>query len=192
MATLNDIANRALRELMGNRCNSKAVVNLQNGTATFDSVTEPDAIINGCIAGEAVTVADVTDKVLAALPALQNPVTGQDGYYSQPINTTVYYLWVAIKAGTSYVIQGVYEGQTITDASGKSRVVGALEAARVPDIAVPSLYMPIAAFKVVNGANAVFIPATTFWNATSCLSYASPVNVLGKAVADMTWTAGGS
>ena len=89
MSRLSDISNRALRELLGNRCLSSSTVNLQDGTATFDSVTEPDARIVFEIDGLKYEAADVTNEALVTLAALQNPITGQDGYYSQPVSTTL-------------------------------------------------------------------------------------------------------
>jgi len=188
MARLSDVSNRALREMLGTRNSSQQLVNLQNGTNTFDSVTEPDAIIQGSIAGAALKVADVTNKALATLAALQNPITGYDGYYSQPINTTVYYVWVVNAAGTSYVIQGTYAGQVL----GGSKAIAPRGDGLIPDIVVPDTYMPCAVFRVVNGATAVFIPGTTNWDATTVVSSAAPVHVLPKQASDLIWVAGGA
>lgn len=185
MAKIQDLQHRALRELIGTHCKSRSLVNLQDGTATFDSVTEPDAIIQYCIGGATLTKADVTNQAVTALAALQNPVTGYDTFYSQPINTTVYYVWVVDAAGNSYVIQGTYAGQVL--GAGLQR--GPRGDGSIPDIAVPDTYCPIAVFKVVNGATAVFVPGTTFWNATNVVAYAAPVTVLG-AVAPLAFVEG--
>ncbi len=188
-ASLADISNRALRELIGTNCRSRSLVNLQNATATFDSVTEPDGIIVGSIGGFAIAPADVTNKALATLAALQNPVTGQDGYYSQPVSTTVYYLWVMNAAGTSYVIQGTYSGQVISRNGGQQSARGD---GSIPFIAVAGTYMPIAVFKVVNGVTAVWIPGTTNWDATNVTSSAAAISVVPASAADLTFTAGGA
>lgn len=188
MPNLGDISNRALRELLGTRAVSRSLVNLQNATATFDSVTEPDGIIILNIGGFAFHAADVTNKALATLEALQAPVTGYAGYYDQPKSTTVYYVWVMNKAGTSYVIQGTYAGQILGNKVSPPQVGTGL----IPDIVVPDTYAPIAVFKVVNGTTAVFTPATTNWDATNVTSSAAAVSVLPKQISDLTFTAGGA
>jgi hypothetical protein len=187
MSKLSDVQFKALRNLIGTKCDSLAVVNLQNGTATFDSVSEPDGLIVYTIDGAKRTIADVTNKALATLAGLQNPITGRDGYYSQPISTTVYYVWCVNAAGTSYVIQGTYAGQVISRAGRDGLGDGS-----IPDIVLEG-YAPIAVFKVVNGTNAVFIPATTFWDATGVTSSACPVSMLPSGAAStLTFTAGGA
>jgi hypothetical protein len=188
MARLQDIQARALRELIGTRITSRSLVNLQNGTATFDSVTEPDGIIVGLIGGGGFSTADVTDKALVTLAALQNPVTGNDGYYDQPKSTTVYYLWVVNAAGTSYVIQGTYAGQVL----GYGFPRGPKGDGSIPDVAVPDTYAPVAVFKVVNGTTAVWIPGTTNWNASNVVSSAAPVGALTSDPAKYTFVAGGA
>lgn len=188
MARLSDLQSRALRELVGTFNKSRPLVNLQNATATFDSVTEPDAIIQYAIAGATYTAADVTNKALATLAALQNPVTGFDGYYQQPKNTTVYYLWVLNAAATSYVIQGTYAGQVL--GAGLQR--GPRGDGSIPDIAVPDTYCPIAVFKVVNGNTAVWIPGTTNWDASAVVSSAAPLTVIPLSASGLTFVAGGA
>jgi len=189
-ANLADISNGALRELLGTRGVSRSLVNLQNGTATFDSVTEPDAIIRFDIDGVACTTADVTNKALATLAALQNPVTGLDGYYTQPAGKTVYYVWVVNAAGTSYVIQGTYNGQVLGGGTAITLGDGS-----IPKIAVPGTYAPLAIFKVVTAAG-TFIPGTTFWdsaNLTAASCGSCPVSVLPSATpAAASFVAGGA
>lgn len=184
--SLADVSNQAIREMLGTRCLSCSTVNLQNGTATFDSVTEPDARINYTIDGASYTIADRTNEALVTLAALQNPVTHLDGYYVQPANKTVYYLWVVDAAGNDYVIQGTYADQVLASDRGP-RGDGS-----IPFIAVPATYAPVAVFKVVTGS-ATFTPATTFWDAANITSAgASPVNVLPASAASLTFTEGGA
>jgi hypothetical protein len=188
MPNLGDIQARALRELLGTRSDGTATINLQNSTATYDLVGEPDGLILFQVAGGSYTLATGADKVLATLAALQEPITGYNGYYSQPINTTVYYTACINKGGTIYVIQGTYATQVL----GGSKALGPRGTGLIPDIVVPDTYAPFAVFKVVNGANAVFIPATTNWNATSVVASSAPVAVLPKQASDLTFTAGGA
>jgi hypothetical protein len=189
MTTLADLQSRALRELVGTRTLSRTLVNLQNATATFDGVSEPDAIMRYDIGGVQCTTADVTNKALATLAALQNPVTGYDGYIDQPVSTTVYYVACVNAAGTVYVIQGTYDGQVL----GGSLAIGPRGDGSIPQIAVPDTYAPFAVFKVVNGTNAVFTPGTTNWDATGVDAYAVPVSVLPASIpADALFVAGGA
>jgi hypothetical protein len=188
MASLKDLQSRALRELVGTRSMGTASINLQDGTATYDVVGEPDGLVLLSIAGAAKTVATGADKALATVAALQNPITGYDAYYDQPINTTVYYVCCCNAAGDFKVIQGTYEDQVL----GGSLARGPRGTGDIPDIVVPDTYAPIAVFKVVNGATAVFVPGTTNWNATNVVAYAAPVCVLPKSAADLTFTEGGA
>lgn len=188
MANLGDLQSRALRELMGTRSDGTATINLQNATATYDLVGEPDGLILYTVAGGSYTLATGADKTLATLAALQNPITGYDGYYDQPVSTTVYYTACVNKAGTIYVIQGTYAGQVL----GGSKAIGPRGTGLIPDIVVPDTYAPFAVFKVVNGVTAVWIPGTTNWNATNVVSSSAPVAVLPKQASDLTFTAGGA
>ena len=185
MSSLADISNGDIRELLGTRGISRSLVNLQDGTATYDTVTEPDAIMSFMVNGNIRTNADLTNKAVATLAALQNPITGQDGYYQQPINTTVYYVLCVNAAGTFYCIQGTYAGQVINRAGRNGVGDGS-----IPDIVVKSTYAPFAVLKVVNGATAVFIPATTNWDATGVDAYAAPVSVLPRSASDLTFVIG--
>jgi hypothetical protein len=187
MTSLSDVSNGAIRELIGNRSISRTLFNLQNATATYDGVTEPDGIMIVSINGFLFNIADVTNKAMATLAALQHPITGRDTYYSQPVSTTVYYTVVVNAAGTFYAIQGTYAGQVITGNGANGIGDGS-----IPDIAVKGTYAPVAVFKVVNGVTAVFIPATTNWDATNVTSSAAAVAVLPRSAADLTFTAGGA
>lgn len=184
---LGEINFKALRSLLGTRAVSRTLVNCQDGTATYDGVTEPDAIMRFDIDGAQFTAADVTNKALVALAGLQNPITGRDTFYSQPINTTVYYVLCISAAGTFYAVQGTYAGQVIAR-NGRDGVGDGA----IPDIVLDG-YAPFAVIKVVNGATAVFTPATTFWNATNVTSSACPISVLPSGAAStLTFVAGGA
>ncbi len=187
MSTLADVSNKALRNMLGTRAISRTLVNCQNGTATYDGVSEPDAIMRFDIDGAQFTAADVTNKALATLAALQNPITGQDTYYQQPKNTTVFYVLCVSAAGTFYAIQGTYSGQVIARAGRNGLGDGS-----IPDIVLEG-YAPFAVIKVVNGNTAVFIPATTNWDATNVVASAVPVSVLpAGAASTLTFVAGGA
>lgn len=188
MAKLSDLQHRALRELLGTYCVGTATINLQNATATYDVVAEPDGLLLLSINGFAKAVATGADKALATLAALQEPVTGYTTYIDQPKNTTVYYVCCVNAAGTFYVIQGTYAGQVL----GGSKAIGPRGDGGIPDIAVPDTYAPIAVFKVVNGNTAVWVPGTTNWDASGVTSSAAPVFRLPGSASALTFTAGGA
>lgn len=188
MSKLGDLNFKALRNLMGTRAVSRTLVNCQNGTATYDGVTEPDAIMRFDIDGAQFTNADVTNKALATLAALQNPITGRDTYYSIPVSQTVYFTLCVSAAGTFYAIQGTYAGQVISRPDGRNQIGDG----SIPDIVLEG-YAPFAVIKVVNGVTAVFIPATTNWDATNVTSSAAPISVLPSGAAStLSFVAGGA
>jgi hypothetical protein len=188
MASLSDISNRALRELLGTRSSGVATINLQNGTATFDVVAEPDGLMLCTVGGAAIAYATTANVALAAVAALQNPITGYDGYYTQPAGKTVYYVACVNAAAAVKVVQGTYADQVL----GGDKAIGPRGTGLIPDIVVPDSYAPIAVFKVVTAAG-TFIPATTFWDSANLTSAGSaPVNVLPKQASDLTFTEGGA
>jgi len=191
MTFLADVSRADLRELLGCRTMGNSLINCQNSTATFDIVSSPSTTIYYCINGASYKLSDFTNKVLATLDALQTPVTGQAGYYQQPVSTTVFYLVVVNAAGTVYTIQGTYSGQIISRNGGLNVTVGD---GSIPDIAVKGTYAPVGVIKVVNGTNAVWIPATTNWDATGVTSSACAINILPalKDGSDLTFIAGGA
>lgn len=186
MSSLADISNGDLRELLGTRGISRTLVNAQNGTATYDGVTEPDAIMAYMVNGNIRTAADVTNKALLALAALQFPITGQNSFYVQPDGKTVYYVLCVNAAGTFYAIQGTYAGQVISRAGRDGLGDGS-----IPDISVKSTYAPFAVVKVVTSGG-TFTPATTNWDATGVVASAAPIGVLPRSASDLTFVAGGA
>lgn len=79
---------------------------------------------------------------------------GVAGFYVQPANTTVYYVLGVTAGGTWKVVQGTYDGQDLTNASG---YVGK-GASVIPD--VPDGFVPVAVIKVASGG-ATFTVGTT-------------------------------
>jgi hypothetical protein len=106
--------------------------------------------------------ANLSNVAFAALAALQNPITGQDGFYVQPASTTVYYLFALNLAGTFYTIQGNYTGRSIPRPGGRN----GLGVSEIPDIAVPYTYAPFGAMRIITGTSA-FTLGTTNTNATT-------------------------
>lgn len=164
MAKLSDISNRAIRELFSCRMVPSAgtmVLAKGNGSAAKIDST------NGCdlvIAGRSYALAALNEVVVTALAALQNPVTGQDTFYVQPVSQTVYYTIVANSGGTVYCIQGTYSGQTFTPFKNK------LGDGSIPDVAVADTYCVLGYVKVVTDATHTFTPATTAFDAAGITS----------------------
>jgi hypothetical protein len=153
MSKLSDVSNRNLRELLGTRTFKNATVT--SVAATFAATSAPAGGIIYSIDGVIPAAkADVTVEPLTALPALQYPITGTNGFYTLPAGKTCYFVIVLDISGNYYTIQGTYAGQTFT---AFKNILGTGD---VPDIAVGGTYCPIAILKCVNATNP-FIPATT-------------------------------
>lgn len=178
MSKLSDISNANLRELLGCYSSGTCVPAMNaGGAATIKTTQSPAASFFTVINGQPKLLANLSAQALTALAALQNPITGQDGFYVQPVLTTVYYLFVANAAGTVYTIQGTYDGQVIARAGRNGLGTG-----EMPDIAVKETYAPIGAMKVVLASTATFTPATTALDAANVtVTYAS-INRLGNAL----------
>lgn len=177
MSKLSDLSNGHLRELLGCYSQGTCVPAINAGSAATIKTTQlPAASFCVTINGQPKLLANLSAQALTALAALQNPITGQDGFYVQPVLTTAYYLFVANAAGTVYTIQGTYSGQAFT--AFKS----ALGDGSMPDIAVKETYAPIGAMKVVLANAATFTPGTTALDASDVtVTYAS-LNRLGNAL----------
>ena len=104
-------------------------------------------------------VTDVTNKAMATLAALQQPITRTDGYISIPVGKTVYFLVVVDKDANWYAIQGTWSGQTLYDAGGRPFFGDG----SIPQVCVPDTYAIVGAIKVVT-ADAVFLAGTTTFN----------------------------
>lgn len=176
MSQLNEINNVDLRELFGTYSIGKATPASATAATTFKTTQDPAGTLQAVIDGVPYAkIANLTTTAPLALAALQNPITGQDGFYVQPAATTVYYLIVVNSAGTVYVIQGTYSGQSFTPFKSQ------LGTGYLPDIAVALTYAPIGCFKVVTGTTA-FTVGTTNLDATTggmAITFAS-LNRLGS------------
>lgn len=165
MSKLNDVSNAALRDLLGTFSFGKHTLAATAGAATYTTTQSPAASAGIVIDGKPSLFANLAAKVVATLAALQQPITGLNGYYVQPAGTTVYY--VVVTDGTNtYVIQGTYAGQVFTPFRQQ------LGTGDVPDVAVKSTYAVLGIIKVVTAGAATFTPATTFWDAASVTSTA--------------------
>jgi len=161
MSKLSDTVNKHVREMLGTYSIGKATPASATGATTFKTTQDPAGTLQMVIGGvPSAKLANLTTTAPLALAALQNPITGQDTFYVQPASTTVYYLIVVNAAGTVYVIQGTYSGQSFTPFKNS------LGTGDLPDIAVAETYAPIGCFKVVTGTTA-FTVGTTNLDATT-------------------------
>lgn len=180
MPKLSDVSNKALREILGTySAGAVAVPAINAGSAaTFKTTQSPAASLSVVINGQPKLLADASAKALATLAALQNPITGQDGYYVQPVSTTVYYLIVVNYALTWYTIQGTYSGQVISRPYG----LNGLGDGSMPDIAVAETYAPVGAIKIVTDSTHTFTPATTALDAAGITATYASIFKLGNAL----------
>lgn len=129
--------------------------------ATATAITTGNAITT-VIGGIQRTLGAQTNTALAPLATADFAVapsggylqpSGLAGFYTQPANTTVYYVLCANAAGTVRVVQGTYSGQQLSTQG--LTVVGD---GAVPD--VPDTFVAFAVMKVTT-AGSVFTPAVT-------------------------------
>jgi hypothetical protein len=150
--SLNSVGDR----LTANMClfNALAVI---GGTASAFSTTGTGPVT---VDGVMRSLTAQTNTALAALVAADLPASqanwvqpsGGVGFYTQPANTTAYYVIGVNAAGTWKVVQGTYTGQPI--AGGYA--VGNSQIPDIPDVG----FTPVAVMKVVTSGSA-FVPATT-------------------------------
>jgi len=170
--------NSTPERLLANMALGNAAVALGTDTAKLDSSAIP--ISHG---GVITTLAAMNEVALSALAGSDLPTVsvngasvtnpwvqprGIAGFYTQPANTTAYYVIGAIAAGTVKVVQGTYDGQDLTNASG---YVGKGKSA-IPD--VPDGFTPFCVIKIVN-ASSTFVPATTSLSDISTIKNGWPV-----------------
>jgi hypothetical protein len=156
------------RYLIGNRNDTRGIVAIGTNKARINTTAAITPVINGLM----YTKAAMTSDALVACKAATHLATaeanwlqpsGLDGaFYTQPANTTVYYVLCINAGGTTCTVQGTYDGQAISNGSGYSEGSGG-----VPDI--PNSLAPWGMVKVVTGAT-TFVPATTEFDAASVTS----------------------
>ena len=159
MSKTSDIGNKAIRELLANRLYTKPALVATGAVATFAVTSAPAGGLQYSIDGVVpAKKADVTVQPLAAIPELQFPITGTNGFYTAPAGTTFYFVITLDVSGNYGAVQGTYAGQPFFPFKAQ------LGSGDVPDIVVPAKYVAVGIIKVVNATNP-FIPGTTLWNA---------------------------
>lgn len=157
MSRLVDLTTAALRIVAAQALNSGLAVIGATASAFTTSVA-----INYVIDGIIRVLAAQTNTALTALAAADLPSSqadwrqpsGSAGFITQPANTTVYYVLCVNAAGAVRVVQGTWQGQSLTLPNGYT-VVGD---GSVPDI--PLGVAPFALIRVTTGGSA-FVPGTT-------------------------------
>lgn len=170
MPKLSDLPLIAAR-LIGTENLSKAVLAINAAAATTVKTTNA---INYMIDGILYTKAALAAQALSALagsdfsPAINyTQPNGGVGFYVQPINTTVYYVFYVNAAGTVKVVQGTYDGQPLAPTGqgsvGKSMVPDA------PDqIVGTGGWCPFGMVKVVTNGATTFTPGTDALDKAGC------------------------
>lgn len=147
---LSQVQNDILRKLMANVCLTKVTLAINAGSAATIKTTGTTTYTND---GLYYTKAALSAQVLAADATVQTRITGQPGYYVQPISSTVYYVVGLDSAGNVKTFQGTYVGYV---GPGANPVIG--------DGSVPEdigTYTPIGIIKIVTNGATTFTPATT-------------------------------
>lgn len=168
MSKLGDIIKGDLAELIGNKVIPvTSTVTLAKQAAATQKIQATNAFIP-VIAG--LTKASITygNAVVTAKAELQNPITGQDAFYVQPANTSVYYTIVtdggaSDGATVALVIQGTYAGQSFKPFKNS------LGDGSIPDVKVKGKYAVVGYVKVTTGAT-TFTPGTTQFDAANVTS----------------------
>jgi hypothetical protein len=155
---LSQVQNQILRSLMAYVCLTKATLAINGaGAATIKTTGSTTYTSDGVL----LTKAALAAQVLTPDATVQTRVSGQAGYYVQPVSSTVYYVVGLDAAGNVRVIQGLYAGYV---GPGPNPVIGdAANNSGVPeDIGT---YTPIGIIKVVTNGATTFTPATTLLDA---------------------------
>lgn len=154
MPSLNDVATRALRALLGNRTFSRH--QLQINAASSQTVKTTSAIIYSidgltyqktALAAQAITSISTQDQLNA---------TGYATHRTQPVSTTVYYALCLDSSGNVTCVQGNYSGQAVTNADTGMKLVGT---GTVPEIGDTRVVFGL--IKIVTNGATQFIVGTT-------------------------------
>lgn len=159
MSALKDIQNALLRKALGNFCLSKITLEINAGSAA--TVKSTGAILFA-IDGVVYTHAALANQAITVTHDFQgNLVANGVAKYTQPVETTVYYLLSLNAAGTLAVSQGTYLGQALAfgSASGSDLAKILTGTGAIP--AEPDGYTAIGLMKVELANAATFNPATT-------------------------------
>lgn len=158
--------NSAADRLQANSCLGNVVAVIGATTTAITTSGTPSISVGGILTA----LTAQTNLALSALAGSDLPTVsingssvtnpwvqpqGVPGFYVQPASTTVYYVLGANAAGTWKVIQGTYDNQDITLASG---YVGKGKSV-IPD--APDGFVPVAVIKVASGSSTFTVGTTS-------------------------------
>lgn len=140
---------------MGNRAAGSGLAVIGATATAFTTTVAIPFLLDGAF----FSLAAQTNTALAALVDADLPTTstpylqpsGLAGFYTQPANTTVFYVIGVNAAGTVKVVQGTFVNQAIPGGQ-------AVGDGNAPD--VPDGFIPFALLKVISGGS-TFVPGTT-------------------------------
>jgi len=158
-------ASKALKDVLGNVCFSKATLAINAGGAATIKTTGTTTYTVG---GIYYTKAALSAQSIA-IAANYGPVNGTDGYV-QPVSSVVYYVVSLDAAGTVYVRQGSYLNQVLSSQ-------GDLGTGAIPDTL--STQTPIGYFRITTNGATTFTPGTTLLDAAGITAAYTDVALIG-------------
>ena len=176
MSRISSIASASLRHVLGNRCYTKATLAINAvGAATVKNTGATVFSIGGVL----YTKAALAAQSIAVTHRLDGTaVTTAEPAYVQPALTTVIYVVALNKGGTVAVVQGSYDGQSVTFKPDLGKIL--IGDGDIPD--EPAGYTAIGAIKVATAAATTFTPGTTLLDAAGVTVTYFDVSVLPESL----------
>lgn len=172
MSRISSIASASLRQVLGNRCHTKATLAINAASAATIKTTGTTTFsIGGILYNKAALAAQsfaVTHRFDGAA------VTAAEPAFVQPALTSVFYVVALNSAGTVAIVQGSYLGQPITFRPDLSKVVTG--DGGIPE--EPAGYTAIGFVRVNTAAATTFTPGTTLLDAAGITATYFDVAVL--------------
>lgn len=182
MSRLSDIANAAVKNMLGTFNSVKAILAINAGSAATIKTTS--AAIIACINGVFYSITSLTAQSIA-IASGNGP--GGGGGYVQPFSTTVYYTFGVNAAGTFIAVQGTYAGMGVATVMITAatpiiqQIPGQMGASAVGDGSIPDVpagYCAFGVMKMVTNSSTAFTPGTTALDAAGCTATYYDISVL--------------
>ena len=165
--------------LLANACFGRVSAVIGATTTAFTTTGTPAVSHDGTLT----TLTAQTNTALAALAAADLPAafanyvqpSGRIGFFTQPANTTVFYVIGVTAGGAWRVVQGTHDGQILGESLGiteRGRSV-------IPDVPTEG-FTPVTLMRVVTGAT-TFVPGTTALNAANVTTTFRDISVIPAA-----------
>lgn len=176
MSRISALASASLRQVLGNRCHTKATLAINAGGAA--TVKTTGATIYS-VGGVLYTKAALAAQSIAVTHRLDgSAVTTAEPAYVQPAETTVIYVVALNAGGTVAVVQGSYAGQAVKFRPDLTKIMTG--DGDIPD--EPAGYTAIGAIKVTTAAATTFTPGTTLLDAAGITATYFDVSVLPESL----------